>query len=303
MEQGAAMQAKRTQPAETGNSQGQIDAPAPTIVGPRPAEGVRNKITIPQGMEHLLLMAGLNPEWKKKTLADPLRTAQEAQIELSASERAILKSVSSQSLAGMIASFARHQWQALKGPALATGAAAAALLAAEGSANAAGADVSKGIRPDQPPPKPVEKTTPVPAAASLAETLTKAQASTQAVMVCCGIGSLAPEVKKAADDAKLLTVNIPRPAAGSEEEKNYNDLLLSYSVTDTNVAAIFLAPDGKVLRKTSETDAAKLTGIVNSIPLLLARWVADKNPPPDDENMVIAGVRIMQIAGAMRRLQ
>jgi hypothetical protein len=78
----------------------------------------------------------------------------------------------------------------------------------------------------------------------------------------------------------LLTVNIPRPAAGSEEEKNYNDLLLSYSVTETDIATIFLAPDGKVLRKTSETDAAKLIGIVNSIPLLLARWVADKQPAP-----------------------
>jgi hypothetical protein len=133
--------------------------------------------------------------------------------------------------------------------------------------------VTRGIGHDMPRPKPVVQ----PVMPAVADALARARASTQAVMVCCGQASVGDEVKKAADEAKLLVVNVPTPAAGAAEEKNYKDMLASYQVTNA-AATVFLAPDGKVLSKTAETDAAKLVEFVKTIPALLAKWIADKRP-------------------------
>jgi hypothetical protein len=125
----------------------QVDEPSPTIVGPRPAEGAGGKLSIPQGMERLLTLAGISADWREKVLADPLAAAAEAKIELSASERAILGSVPRAVLEGMAASFARKHGGLGLGK-LAAGAAAAALLA--GTAYAAAPAAGGGVRADEP---------------------------------------------------------------------------------------------------------------------------------------------------------
>ncbi len=139
----------------------QVDEPSPTIVGPRPAEGAGGKLAIPQGMERLLTLAGISAEWREKVLADPLSAAAEAEIELSESERAILKAVPRAALEGMAGSFARKHGFAAIAKSVAGAAAAAALVvttACGGAPPACG-----GIRADDPPPPPPNEGTPAPA--------------------------------------------------------------------------------------------------------------------------------------------
>jgi hypothetical protein len=121
-------------PALDADGSVQHEVPAPTIVGPRPDHAKLGRMSIPRGLENLLSLAGQDDAWRTKTLADPVRAAGEAQIPLSASETAILRSIPSQTLGQMIASFARTSLTSLRRPALAMGTAAAALLAAESSA-------------------------------------------------------------------------------------------------------------------------------------------------------------------------
>ena len=89
------------------------------------------------------MLAGISKNWREKILARPISAAFEAKIELSASERAILKTLSRSALAGMIAPFAKknNAWRKsrLAGAAVVT---AAALLAGAGKSYA-----EEGIRP------------------------------------------------------------------------------------------------------------------------------------------------------------
>ncbi len=129
----------------------QVDEPSPTIVGPRPAEGAGGKLSIPQGMERLLTLAGINAEWRRRVLADPLAAAAEAGIELAPSERAILKSIPAPALESMAASFARRHGGVPVGR-LAGAAAAVALLAQSAFAGEIPA-APGGIRSDEPGPR------------------------------------------------------------------------------------------------------------------------------------------------------
>jgi hypothetical protein len=172
----------------------QIDEPAPTIVGPRPAEGAGGRLKIPQGLERLLTLAGISAEWRGRVLADPFGAAAEAKIELSESEGAILKSIPKPALEAMAGSFARRHGGVSFGK-LAAGAAAAALLA--GTAYAAAPGAGGGIRADEPPPPPAKEGLPAPTGirpdvpeeapavlwmTALDDALTQAKKSNRAVM-------------------------------------------------------------------------------------------------------------------------
>ncbi len=142
-----------------------IKEPAPTVVGPQPAtrEGGR-RIQVPRGLEKLVALAKLSPEWREKVLIDPLAAADESELELSESERAILKSVPHASLEQMIDSFGEKLPEPRKFGRMAAGAAAAALLASvlTGCSDDPG-PATEGIRPDTPPSRP-EKPEPAPPA-------------------------------------------------------------------------------------------------------------------------------------------
>jgi hypothetical protein len=141
----------------------QVNEPQPTIVGPRPAEGAGGKVSIPQGMERLLTLAGISTEWREKLLVDPLGTAAAARIELSESERAILRATPPAALAQMAESFARRNGRFSLGKA-AAGVAAAALLATGLAACGEMPGPTTGSRPDVPgpTPEPVREGAPVP---------------------------------------------------------------------------------------------------------------------------------------------
>jgi len=139
-----------------------IDEPAPTVVGPRPrgqtpevSREAREAVAVPgsrvpRGIERLLTLAGLSAEWRGKVLADPLAAADEAKIELSESERAILKSTPRGYLEQMADSLACSHGRPVLDKA-AAGVAAAALLAT-GLAGC-GDDMSAGSRSDVPRPR------------------------------------------------------------------------------------------------------------------------------------------------------
>ena len=131
----------------------QVDEPSPTIVGPRPAEGSGGKVSIPQGLERLLTLAGISAEWRERVLADPLAAAGEAGIELSGSEAAILKATPRPALEQMCDSFGRRHGGVSLGKA-AAGLAAAALLATGLSGCGDRMPPAGGARPDVPPPAP-----------------------------------------------------------------------------------------------------------------------------------------------------
>ena len=144
-----------------------VDEPAPTVVGPQPAErrGGR-KLNVPRGLEKLVALAGLGPEWRAKVLADPLAAARDAELELSASERAIITSVPPEALAGVVVSFKESVPRPSGLGRLAAGAAAAAVLTAAlaGCGEDEGRrEPSLGIPADRPPPNP-RKVEPAPPA-------------------------------------------------------------------------------------------------------------------------------------------
>ncbi len=138
-----------------------VNEPAPTVVGPQPAarEGGR-RIQVPRGLEKLVALARLSPEWREKVVSDPLAAAGEAELELSESEQAIVKSVPGSSLSQMIDSFGARLPEAAKFGRMAAGAAAAALLAT--ALTGCGDDrgpAPTGIRPDTPSTKPAPPAT------------------------------------------------------------------------------------------------------------------------------------------------
>lgn len=140
-----------------------IDEPSPTIVGPQPSgRGTGRRLSIPRGLERLVALAGISPEWKADVLAGPLAAAREAGLELSESERAVIESVPREALEGMIESFGKSA--APERPKL-TKSAALAALAAILAGGLSGCDfldtilgqTTMGIMPDEPPPKQQEE--------------------------------------------------------------------------------------------------------------------------------------------------
>lgn len=292
----------------------EIEAPVPTIVGPRP-EGLSGAtISVPRGLESLLTLAAMNEDWKDKTLADPLRAAAEAEIQLSPSESAILQAIPAQSLGQMILSFIRTRLAPIRDTALAAGTASAALLAAT---DVLGEDLpSRGIRPDL-PPEPARPVVPAPGQikweASLAAALKQAAASKRAVMVVCPYGaemvsrrtgppgSLGiliemptsrllqevcrngnPSVAAAVATAKLIAVKPPDEAGSTDSSvparKNYVAMLEKYGVADAPLV-FFLAPDGTVLHREQSTDERKVVRAIEALPVLLAKWLTTQQPP------------------------
>ncbi|HBL15213.1 MAG: hypothetical protein A2X36_07100 [Elusimicrobia bacterium GWA2_69_24] len=136
----------------------------PTIVGPQPGGSGGRRAGVPRGLERLVALGALSPEWRGKVLAGPEVAAREAGLELSATEQAVLKSIPRKTLEAMIASFERIS--APVRPSLmqmAAGSAAAALLAASLSGCDALTPVSLGISPDAPEARPPQAE-PAPAA-------------------------------------------------------------------------------------------------------------------------------------------
>jgi hypothetical protein len=114
-------------------------------------------MTTSNGIEKVVALANVSPEWKEKVLAGPLDAADEAGLELSESERAIVSSVPPATLERMIESLGRKMSRPAGILKLTAGAAAAALLAG----SLAGCDgclaKSRGISPDRPPAKKTDE--------------------------------------------------------------------------------------------------------------------------------------------------
>jgi hypothetical protein len=292
----------------------EIEAPVPTIVGPRP-EGLSGAtISVPRGLENLLTLAAMNEDWKDKALADPLRAAAEAEIQLSPSESAILRTIPAKTLGQMILSILRTRLAPIRDTALAVGTASAALLAAT---DVHGEDLpSRGIRPDI-PPEPVKPSVQtlgkIKWEASLAAALKQAAASKRAVMVVCPYGAEtvgrggAPgtagiliemptsrflqelcrdenqSVAAAVATAKLIAVKPPDEAGskvdGVPARKEYVAMMKKYGVADDAPLVFFLAPDGTVLHREQPTDERKVVRAVETVPVLLAKWLTAKQPP------------------------
>lgn len=219
-----------------GEDSGRRDVPAPTIVGPRPQGGQRGQMTVPRGMERLLTLAGLNEEWRRKAMADPIKTAVEAHIELSPSESTILATLPRRTLAQMILSFARNRLTPVRDTALAAGAAAAALLAATGHGGEAATD---GIRPDIPASR-AENPPPARRAivweTSLETALAQAAASARAVMVVCPLGAKSVVQQVGPAGSRGITAEIPASAFLREVCENANA-----AVVDAVLAADLIA--------------------------------------------------------------
>jgi hypothetical protein len=211
----------------------QVDEPSPTIVGPRPDEGAGGKVSIPQGLERLLTLAGISAEWRSRVLAEPLAAAAEAKIELSASERAILKAVPRPTLEGMVASFARkHGSSAIVR--YATGAVAAAALLATGIAYGADSPATKGgVRADEPEPKrPVgmeteggirpdvpEEAKPVLWMTALEDALAQAKKDNRAVLAVFLPAAKVEAPKPPPPPTRGISIDRPRPSAEEKSRK------------------------------------------------------------------------------------
>ena len=274
----------------------QIDAPAPTIVGPRPVESAGGKINVPQGIEQLLLLSGLSADWKQKVLADPLAAAQEAGIGLTASERGILKSLPRPSLARMAASFQTKN--TLRPVARLAGAAAAlaaaALLAGtrtyaeEQSAGIAGARAVNSAN-DEAPPIAWLKTLPdALAAAAKTGRVVMAVINDQPVdqprevagLMAKSTEDLSPQVCNALRTSRDLRAAAKVLASLSvwvppQSPHDFKILVTKYDIEGKLPAVIFLAPDGTLLTKVElPTDEAQLIGAMKTVPPLLAKWLA-----------------------------
>ncbi len=114
----------------------------------------------PTGLEELVALAALGPEWRGKVLSDPLAAAGEAGLELSDTERAVVVSVSGAALEQMIDSFGKKLPRPKGIRRMAASAAAAALLATSltGCDGCARQSVTDGIRPDIPVRRPPPET-------------------------------------------------------------------------------------------------------------------------------------------------
>jgi hypothetical protein len=108
------------------------------------------------GIEKLVALANLSPDWRKKVQADPLAAADEAELELSESERAIIASVPRATLEQMLDSIGSKLSRPVGLLKLTASAAAAALLAGSLAGCDGCSGVSRGISPDRPPEKKVD---------------------------------------------------------------------------------------------------------------------------------------------------
>ncbi|MEW6357459.1 MAG: hypothetical protein AB1696_14105 [Planctomycetota bacterium] len=287
-----------------------IEAPAPTIVGPRPDGAAGASISVPRGMEKLLTLAGLNEDWREKTLADPLSAAAEANIPLSPTESAILMATPPKTLAQMILSFVRTRLSPLRNTAITAGTAAAALLATTDYADSQ--EATKGIRPDTPtPPSTVTRTVPdsIQWQDSVEAALARAAASNRAVFVVCPYGVKwvteegAPpgsagmrlelpssrfledlcskgndSIEKAVVAANLIAVKLP--VLRGKKVGAYLAMLQKQGVAAAAPLVFFLAPDGTVLHRDNGADEAHVVGAIEAVPPLLAKWIAERTPPP-----------------------
>jgi len=296
------------------SSHGHIDKPELTIVGPRPAGQKAEKIPVPQGMEWLLTLAGLNAEWRKKVLADPLGTAEEARIELSSTERVILKSIPKQALTSMVASFMKNSWNSLRGPTMAAGTAAAALLATEFCHAEPGHGVTRGIRPDVPvKPAAGSQIATISWMPSLDAAIASAASNKCAVMVVfpytteseeerrsptdgirpdtpasrflvdlCRTNS--PAVSTAVKEANLLAVAVVTPAV-------YLKTVDKFKVAGQTPIVLFLAPDQSVLHKAAPASDAEICEAIKTVPVLLQAWIATQQKPIRPAEPLTKGAR------------
>ncbi len=108
----------------------------------------------PQGVEKVVALATLSPEWRGRVLSDPLAAAREAGIELGETERGVLGAISRPMLAGMIDGFGKSVPRPAGLGRLAAGAAAALLIASMSGCGDRPPPATDGIRPDNPPANP-----------------------------------------------------------------------------------------------------------------------------------------------------
>jgi len=122
------------------------------------------KTSSTNGIEKVVALANLSDDWRDKVLADPCAAADEARLELSASERAIIASVPRDTLEQMIESM-RSKMSRPAGLLKAGAAAAAAALLAGSLAGCDGCSPTrvKGSTSEVPPSrvKESEKVPPV----------------------------------------------------------------------------------------------------------------------------------------------
>ncbi len=213
--------------------------PGPTIVGPRPEDGGAGARNIPRGMEKLLTLAGISPEWRGDILADPVGAARSAGIALSESEKAILGSVPPATISAMADSLAARAGRPVLSRA-AAGLAAAALLAT----NLTGCDNRpvKGVQPDRPPSKASyapSATAPIEWLGSLDEALAKAKAESLAVMVVVPHPKPGTFVTRLENPTKGHNGDTPNPG---REEKSQKVILSDSSEFRAAVKAAALVP-------------------------------------------------------------
>lgn len=285
----------------------QRDIPPPTIVGPRPEAESQGQMPVPRGLERLLTLACLSEEWRNKTLADPVRAAGEAQIELSPSESAILKTIPQQTLGQMIVSFVRNRLAPMRDTALAAGTAAAALLA---TTTYGGEPATDGIRPDVPEPR-AEKVQAnrhaIQWETSLDVALAKAAIANQAVMVVCPLSAKRVTKKTGPPFSRGITMEIPSSPFLSEvcekdnaavadaisgagliavrpppleDHRLYVARLESYRVSDAAPLVFFLAPDGTMLSQLVQPASEHtLVEAIRTVPPVLAAWIIKHSRP------------------------
>ncbi len=217
----------------------------------------------------------------------------------------------------MIISFVRTRLAPVRDTALAAGTAAAALLAA--TEGFGGQVASEGIRPDIPQerasseakiPEQIQWET------SLEDALAKAEASNRAVMVVCPYGTktvsrnVGPpgsfgltvelptsrfllelcregneSVAAAVAAANLIAVKPPEAAGDyegdSEERKEYIAMLEKYGLADMAPLVFFLTPDGTGLMPERRVDERSVISAIESVPIMLAEWIAKQSPPAE----------------------
>ncbi len=134
-----------------------------TIVGGQPQVRTKSSLPIPEGIERLIARAAADARFRQRLLADREAAARRARVELTDSEKLILRSISDEQLAGIIDAVpasARSERRGFLQTALGgAGAWLAALLGGSAVVTAGcsrvpvGRGQTTGERPDIPPPK------------------------------------------------------------------------------------------------------------------------------------------------------
>jgi hypothetical protein len=129
-------------------------SPRKTIVGGRPPEARRDLPPVPTGIQRLLRLAASDPEFRTKLLAERDTVAPAVGVELTATERLVLRAASVEQLDAM----AEHL------PPVAprrdfirqTAATAAALIGGPALLGCESCTPTRGAQPDEPPPRPTQ---------------------------------------------------------------------------------------------------------------------------------------------------